>query len=153
MNAMIKPAAPYVLTAVEFYTFCTRIKSLKLPSGYCSELSNAIQKRKFGALKTHDYHIIMQHLLPFALRWLIEENTCVAIMRSSRMFCRLSYRTWNPSQHQNLEDDVAIMMAMMDITFLPNFFDVMSHMPHHLLQDLDTCVLIKFIGCIQLRGT
>ena len=74
-NAIIKLATPYVLTSDEFDTFCTRLESLKVPLGYCSELGNAIWRRKFGALKTHDYHILMQHLLPNVMRGLIENNT------------------------------------------------------------------------------
>ena len=43
----------------------------------------------------------------------------------------VSCRTWDPLQHQDLADDVAMTMAMMEITFPPNFFDVTSHMPYH----------------------
>ena len=55
------------------------------------------------------------------------------------MFRRLSCQTWDPLQHQDLADDVAMTMAMMEITFPPNFFDIMSHMPYHLVQELDLC--------------
>ena len=138
-KVIVKPTSPYVLIAREFNTFCSRLEKLKVPSGYCSKLGMAIKKKKFGTLKTHDYHILMQQLLPYALRGLMEQNTRLAIMRSSRLFQRLYYKTWDPLQRQNFEDDVAITMAMMDMTFPPSFFDVMSHMPYHLVEQLSMC--------------
>lgn len=78
---MLKPFAPYVLTPEEFDTFCTRLESVKVPSEYCSNMSSYIRNKKFGALKSHDYHVLIQTLLPMALRGLMEDGPRMAIMR------------------------------------------------------------------------
>jgi hypothetical protein len=56
---MMKPHAPYVLTPKEFEVFAQTIESLKMPSGYSSSLGKHIRGRKFGSLKSHDYHVLM----------------------------------------------------------------------------------------------
>ena len=135
-SRMLKPAANYVLKPEEFDTFCTRLEKLKVPLGYCSEMGSYIQAKKFGALKSHDYHILMQTLLPLALRGLMEPTTRMAIMRSCRVFRRLCCKVWDPRQEQNLREDVAITMCLMEITFPPTFFTIMSHLPEHLVGEL-----------------
>ena len=114
----------------------SRLENVKVPSNYCSHIGSLIRNRKFNALKSHDYHILMQTLLPMALRGLMEENTRNAIMRSSRVFRRICCKVWDPSQEDSLREDVAITMCLMEITFPLTFFDVMSHLPFHLVEEL-----------------
>ena len=135
-SRMLKPKANYVLTAEEFDTFCTRLEKLKVPSGYCSEIGQHIRQKKFGALKSHDYHILMQTLIPLALRGLMEPNTRLAIMRACRVFRRICCKVWDPAYEENLREDVAITMCLMEMTFPPTFFDIMSHLPMHLVEKL-----------------
>lgn len=130
-SRMLKPKANYVLTAKEFDIFCRRLENLKVLSRYCSEIGSHIHNKKFGALKFHDYHILMQTLLPLALRGLVDQNTRMALMRASRVFWRICCKVWDPSQEENLREDVAITMCLMEMTFQRTFFDVMSHLPMH----------------------
>ena len=116
---MLKPAPNYVLTAQEFDVFYTRLENLKVPFGYCSELGTHIRNRQFGALKSHDYHILMQTLIPLALRGLMERNTRMAIMRACRVFRRICCKVWDPAQADDLREDVAITMCLMEISFPP----------------------------------
>jgi len=80
---MLKPFTPYVITPKELDTFCTRLESVKVPSEYCSNMGSCIRNRKFGALKSHDYHALIHTLLPMALRGLMEDGPRMAIMRSA----------------------------------------------------------------------
>jgi hypothetical protein len=57
---MMKPQASYVLTPTEFEVFAQTLESLKFPTGYSSNLGKHIRGKKFGALKSHDYHVLMQ---------------------------------------------------------------------------------------------
>ena len=144
-SRMLKPVANYVLTAKEFDVFCTRLEKLKVPSEYCSKIGSHIRNRKFGALKSHDYHILMQTLLPLALCGLMEQNTRNAIMSASRVFRRICYKVWDPSQADNLWEDVAITMCLLEMTFPLTFFDVMYHLPMHLVAEL------IILGPVQVR--
>jgi hypothetical protein len=57
---MMKPHAPHVLTPKKFEVFAHTIESLKMLTGYSSTLGKHIWGRKFGSLKSHDYHVLMQ---------------------------------------------------------------------------------------------
>jgi hypothetical protein len=56
---MLKPVASYVLSDREFKVFAQTLESLKMPSGYASNVGKHIQSKKYGALKSHDYHVLM----------------------------------------------------------------------------------------------
>ena len=144
-SRMVKPVANYVLTAKEFDIFCTRLETLKVPSEYCSDIGSHIRNKKFGALKSHDYHILMQTLLPLALRGLMDTNTRLAIMRACRLFRRICSKVWDPAQGDDLLEDAAVTMCLLEITFPPTFFDVMSHLPFHLVRELIV------LGPVQVR--
>jgi hypothetical protein len=59
---IMKPQALYVLTAAKFEVFAHTLESMKLPTRYSSNLGKHIRDKKFGALKSHDYHLC--HLPP-----------------------------------------------------------------------------------------
>lgn len=69
-NKMLKPAAPYVFTTEEFEIFASIIENLKTPSGLVSNMAQYIRKRKYGALISHVYHVLMHQITPLALRGL-----------------------------------------------------------------------------------
>jgi hypothetical protein len=68
---MFKPATLYVLSDDNFKEFVKSIESLKTPTGYASALGKHIHSKKFGGLKSHKYHVLMQQILPLALRDLL----------------------------------------------------------------------------------
>jgi hypothetical protein len=99
---MMKPHAPYVLTAEEFEVFGQTIESLKMPSGYSSSLGKHIRGRKFGSLKSHNYHVLMQQIMPLALRGLLTEGARMAVMRMCKIFRRLCMKVYNPADFDSL---------------------------------------------------
>jgi hypothetical protein len=136
---MMKPTAPYVLTDKEFEVFANTLESLKTPSRYSSELGKHIKKRNFGTLKSHNYHVLMQQLMPLALRGLLKPGPCMAMIRMSKVFRRICTKVYNPVEFPSLVADVAESMALLEMEFLPSFFDIMTHLPYHLVEELDLC--------------
>jgi hypothetical protein len=135
----VKPHASYVLTAEEFEVFAQAIESLKMPMGYSSTLGKHIQGKKFGSRKSHDYHVLMQQILPLALRGLLTPGARMAVMRMCKVFRRICTKDYNPTEYESLQVDVAESMALLEIEFPPSFFDIMTHLPYHLVQELDLC--------------
>jgi hypothetical protein len=132
---MLKPIAPYVLNDDEFKVFANTIENLKTPSGHSSNLGKHIRSKKFGGLKSHDYHVFIQQLLPLGLRDLLQPGPRMAIMRMSKVYRRI----YNPAEFESLQADVAESMALLEMEFPPSFFDIMTHLPYHLVQELDLC--------------
>jgi hypothetical protein len=56
---MLKPTTPYVLFNEEFKVFARALEMLKMPLGYASNFGKHIWNKKFGAFKSHDYHVLM----------------------------------------------------------------------------------------------
>ena len=82
------PSAPFALNKEQKKALCEWIKNLKFPDGYASKFSRCIdvQGDKLHGLKSHDYHIIMESLLPVALRELLPTNVWKAIAEVSQFF-------------------------------------------------------------------
>jgi hypothetical protein len=124
---------------IEFQQFCYCIESLKTPMGHSSAFGKHIRKKKLGGLKSHDYHVLMQQVLPLALRGLMKPGPRIAIMRVCNIFRRICTRVYNPADFQSLQADVAETMALVEMEFPPSFFDIMTHLPYHLVEELDLC--------------
>ena len=56
---------------------------VKFPDGYVSNLSRCVEKgQKFSGMKSHDCHVFMQRLLPFAFAELLPTNVHEALAGS-----------------------------------------------------------------------
>jgi hypothetical protein len=136
---MLKPAALYVLNNNEFKVFANTIENLKTPSRHSSNLGKHIRSRKFGCLKSHDFHVFMQQPLPLGLWGLLQPGPRMVVMRMSKVYIRIYTKVYNPAEFESLQADVAESMALLEMEFLPSFFDIMTHLPYHLVQELDLC--------------
>ena len=138
-NKMVKPGALYVLSKTEFEAFVSCIESLKTPTGYYSVLGKHLREKNFGGLKSHDYYILMQQILPLALRDLMQSGPKMAVMRMSKVFRPICTKVYNSANYASLQADVAESMALVEMEFPPDFFDIMMHYPYHLVRELDLC--------------
>jgi len=64
------PPAPWSLSKTEKKVFCKRLFDFRGPDGHCSNISRCvkIEDSTVKGLKSHDYHVLMQQLLPVAIR-------------------------------------------------------------------------------------
>jgi hypothetical protein len=136
---MLKPSAPYVLNDDKFKVFANTIENLKTPSGHSSNLGENIRSKKFGGLKSYDYHVYMQQLLSLGLQGLLQPGPRMAIMRMSKVYRRICTKVYNPAEFESLQADVAESMALLEMEFAPSFFDIITHLPYDLVQELDVC--------------
>jgi hypothetical protein len=104
------------------------MEALRIPMEFSSDLGKCIQKKNFERLKSHNYHILMQQILPLAL--------CELMCKVFRCLCT---KVYNPANFQSLKADVAKSMALLEIEFPPSFFDILTHLPYHLEEELDMC--------------
>jgi hypothetical protein len=63
----------------------------------------------------------------------------MAVMRMSKVYRRICTKVYNPAEFESLQADVAESMALLEMEFPPSFFDIMTHLPYHLVQELDLC--------------
>jgi hypothetical protein len=80
------PDAPYVLPVADKVEFLNTLSSIKFPSKYVSNLRSRITNGTLRGLKSHDYHILLQHVLPVCLRNIGDAQVVGCIVRLSRVF-------------------------------------------------------------------
>ena len=116
------------------------IRDLKTPSNYVGQLAKRISvDGELKGLKSHDYHVLMQQILPLCLCTMLTGEVRRAIIRICRVFTRLSAKSVDPSTMSELMEETAMTMCMLEKVFPPSFFDVMFYLPIHLVQQLDIC--------------
>jgi len=82
-NRTFFPLACYTLTKEEKKRFYKALKSIKVPVGYSSNIKNLVSMKdlKLQGLKFYDCHVLMQQLLPIALRSILPDHYQYAIIR------------------------------------------------------------------------
>ena len=60
------PPAAYTLSRKEKQILCKFLSEVKVPEGYSSDIRRLVPMKdlKLKSLKTHDFHVIMEHFLP-----------------------------------------------------------------------------------------
>ncbi len=60
---------------------------MKVPTDYGASLvKHVVDKKKLGSMKSHDYHTLMQQMLPLHLQGLMAVEPRMAIMRLNCVF-------------------------------------------------------------------
>ncbi|KAG7536933.1 Transposon En/Spm-like [Arabidopsis suecica] len=97
---------------------------IRFPDGYASKFSRCVDKNhwKLSGLKSHDCHVIMQRLLPFAFAELLPKSIHTAI----------SAKILRKDDVALLKANIAVKLCNLEKIFPPSFFDVMEHLPVHL---------------------
>ncbi|KAL0540323.1 hypothetical protein IC582_024558 [Cucumis melo] len=139
-------AAPYTLSKSEKQSFCKRLYNLKLPDGYSSNISNCISLDdcKIMGLKSHDCHVLIQQLLPMALRGLLPKGQRNTIMRLCSMFNTLCQRVIDREKLVEIEHAIVETLCLLEKFFPPSFFDIMVHLLIHLGRKARLCGPVQF---------
>ena len=140
--------ASYALTKEEKKIFFECLRSMKVPSGFSSNIKGIINmaEQKFQNLKSHDCHVIMTQLLPVALRGLLPENVRVPIVKLCAFLNAISQKVINPLTLKDLEKDVVQCLVSFELVFPPTFFNIMTHLIVHLVEE------IRILGPVFLHN-
>ncbi|XP_059664327.1 uncharacterized protein LOC132310119 [Cornus florida] len=133
-NKFLMPLACYTLSTDKKKSICEWLKAVKLPDGYGSNISRCIHKnnRTISGLKSHDCHVLLQRLLPVAIRGHMSDNVCNALVELGLFFKELCCKTLKLEVLEALEKDIVSILCKLEMIFLPSFFDVMVHLAVHL---------------------
>ncbi|GJR79149.1 reverse transcriptase domain-containing protein [Tanacetum coccineum] len=83
-----KPQAKYSFTPENRKKFCQFIKGVKLPDGFGSNFKHKVTDNdsNITGLKSHDCHIMMQHLLPYGLQQYLLDTVAKPIIELCSFF-------------------------------------------------------------------
>jgi hypothetical protein len=131
---MGKPRAKYYLKPAERKEVLLWLKNLKFPDGYAANLKRAVNivTGKMNGLKSHDYHIIMERLLPVMLRGYLPEEIWTILAELSFFYRQLCAKEINKNTMRKLSKEIPVLVCKMEKVFPPGFMNVMQHLLVHL---------------------
>nr|XP_009786492.1 PREDICTED: uncharacterized protein LOC104234593 [Nicotiana sylvestris] len=126
------PATVFTMSQQEKYLFYEVLQNAKFPDGYASNISCCVRKRKLSGLKTHDYHVIMQELLPLAFRRSVDKRVSSILIELCTFFRVLFSKELKLEELNLLEEKIPETLSTMEKLFLLGLFTVMIHLVIHL---------------------
>ena len=134
-----KPHAPYVFTDAEKKIFVDAVSSIRTPTGYGSALGKHLKKSRFMGLKSHDFHCLLQQIIPVSIRNLLQPLQRTALIRLGKCFSRICARVVVKAELQALRLYVVETICILEVCFPPAFFDIMVHTLVHLVDEVEMC--------------
>jgi hypothetical protein len=147
----IKPKAPYVFTTIENADFITRVASTRTPTGFSATLSIHVGGNRLVGLKSHDHHVLLQYILPAAVRHSLLPGPRETIVRLGNLFQRICARVIDPTQSKALLTYAAETLCLLEVWFPPGFFDIMTYLVIHLVEEVDICGPVHSRWCYSVE--
>ena len=140
-NRTYLPPCSFTLTREEKKKFCQTLFDIKVPEGYAANIRSyvSLEELKVFGLKSHDYHVLMQHLLPVAIESMLPDGLRDAVIRLCAFFNILCSKVVDTSILDELQSDIVTTLCKLEQYFPPSFFDVMIHLTVYLVRELQLC--------------
>ncbi|XP_058725960.1 uncharacterized protein LOC131597270 [Vicia villosa] len=147
------PPACHTLSKDEKRSFCECLSSIKVPHGYSSNVKSLVSMKdlKLVGMKSHDCHVLMQQLLPVAIRGILPKKVRVVLTRLCLFFNAICSKVIDPKKLDDLENEAAIILCQLEMYFPPSFFDIMVHLIVHLVREIRLCgpVYLRWIYPVE----
>ena len=146
-NKFYLPPSCFTMDNGEKDAFCALLKKLKVPDGYASNISRCVnvKQRTISGLKSHDSHILMQQLLPIAVRSLLPKKVAGPLIELCNFFRQLCSKVLQVDDLDRLQSRIVLTLCHLEKIFPPSFFNIMEHLPIHLAEEA------KIAGLVQYR--
>ena len=87
---------------------------------------------KLVGMKSHDYHVLMQQLLPVAIRGIMKDEVRTTITKLCIFFNAICNKVIDIEKLDELKNEGYIILSQLEMHFPPAFFDIMVHLIVHL---------------------
>jgi hypothetical protein len=90
-------------------------------------------------MKSHDFHVMMQDILPLCMQHLMANGCRMAII--ARIMCSKNFvpKLWTKTFMDDFKHDVIVTLVLLEKEFPCFFFDTMMHILVHLVEELKFC--------------
>ncbi|WMV57812.1 hypothetical protein MTR67_051197 [Solanum verrucosum] len=135
-NKLLKPKASYSFTMEQKRKFCEWVENLIMPDGYALNLGKRvdIERGILHGMKSHDCHVFMEQLLLIAFCGL-PENIWKSMAEISLFFKDLCSSTLRVENLAWMAKNIVVISNKLEKILPPGFFDVMEHLPIHLVHE------------------
>ena len=144
------PSACYTLSVNEHKVFCKFVKEVKFLDGYSSNIARCVnlKNQKISGLKSHDFHILLETLLPLAIDGLLPEEVSALVstplIKLGSFFKALCSKVLSVDDLEKMENQIVIALSQLEKKFHSSFFDIMMHLPIHLAGEAMIVGLVQY---------
>ena len=117
----------YVLTKARKKYFLDEVSAIRTPTRYGSVLNKHLKKASFIGLKFHDYHCLVQQIIPMVIITLLQPLQRTTLIRLGRSFSQICVRVVDKAEREALRLYVVETICVLEVSFPPAFFDIMLH--------------------------
>ena len=123
------------------------------PDGHAMNLSRGVNLSTMRVLgmKSHDYHIWIERLLPAMTRGYVPEHVWCVLAELSYFFRQLCAKESSQGMIDDLEKVAPVLLCKLEKIFPPGFFLAMQHLILHLPYEARMGGPCRPVGAIQLR--
>jgi len=149
-----KTPADFVLTRPQKKEALEWIQKLQFPDGYAANLRRGVNltTMRINGLKSHDYHIWIERLLPVMVRGYLPDNIWRVLAELSNFFRQLCAKELSRVVISDMEKVAPVLLCKLEKIFPPAFFNPMQHLLLHLPYEARMeGGLCSTIGAIHLR--
>jgi hypothetical protein len=96
--------------------FLRVLKNVRVPNGYASNISQFVKLKDctITGLKSHDSHVLMQQLLPIAVRRSLPPNVVQTLVEMSAFFMGICSKILTQEDMNRLEKGVCVTLCKME---------------------------------------
>jgi hypothetical protein len=127
----------WIFTKKEYKDVVDVIKNLRTPRGYGSSFQYKFVDGKITGMKTHDYHNLLHHILPIAIRGTLTPDIRDIVYRLGKLFRWLCGKEIHESEIREMEEESTEIVCKMEQHLPPSFFDIMPHLIVHLVKEVE----------------
>jgi hypothetical protein len=103
------------------------------------------------AMKSHDYHVILQQILPLCMWHKMGKVPRIAIMKICKIFKLICGKVYDLATYQYLKNGAMYSPCFLEKIFPPSFFYLITHLMVHLINVWTFVDLSTTVGCIALN--
>ncbi|XP_025670687.2 uncharacterized protein [Arachis hypogaea] len=126
--------------------FLRTIKNIKVPDGLSNNISRCVdlKQRKLSGLKSHDCHVLMQQLLPIAIRNVLPDKVTAMLIELSSFFQQLCSKSLSLTELEKLQPRIILTLCHLEMLFPPSFLTIMVHLTCHLVDEAKLGGLVHY---------
>jgi hypothetical protein len=149
----IRPKADFVLSRDQRRKVLEWIQRLMFPDGYAANLRRGVNLSTLRVLgmKSHDYHIWIERLLPAMVRGFVPENVWLVLAELSYFFRQLCAKELSRTVIDDLERAAPLLLCRLEKIFPPGFFLPMQHLILHLSNEVRMTGPVQFHWCYPIE--
>jgi hypothetical protein len=97
------------------------MQDLKFPDGYAAGFRRAVNMEtgKINGLKSHDYHIFMERLLPVMFRGYLNDDVWTTLAELSLFYRQLCAKEIKKEMIEKLEKEIPVLLCKLEKIFPP----------------------------------